>query len=58
MIAVLLYVWAGLFATGSLLTITSVGKPKKPTTGGTAAAIVAVQACVIATLVVAAVRLS
>jgi hypothetical protein len=52
-----LYAIAAFIALGSILTVTSVGKPRKPTTGGIAAAVIVVDAFIIPVLIIAAGRL-
>jgi hypothetical protein len=53
-----LYVIAGWLTLGALLTIGFIGKPRKPTTPGTAAVVVMINAALIVTLVLAARRLA
>jgi hypothetical protein len=52
-----LYILAGWAAAGALLTITAIGKPRKPLQPGTAAFIVAANACWIVLLILAARRI-
>jgi hypothetical protein len=55
--SIALYVVAGWQAIGILLSDGSAGKPRKPTTPGTAALIVAVGAAIITVLVLSALKL-
>lgn len=55
---IVLYAIAGFLALGALLTVGSVGKPRKPTTGGIAAAVIVVDAAIVTLLIIAAGRLS
>lgn len=58
MLTVLLYVIAGWITLGAVTTISLVGKPREPITGGVAAFSVLVQAAIIVTLIFAAVALA
>jgi hypothetical protein len=49
-----LYAIAGFLALGAILTISSVGKPRKPITGRVAAATVVIDGLIIAALLIAA----
>jgi hypothetical protein len=53
-----LYVIAGWLAAGALVSVGTVGKPRKPTTPGAAAVIVILDAALVVTLILAAGRLS
>ncbi len=53
-----LYAIAAFIALGSIATVVNVGKPRKPTTGGVAAAVIVIDAFIIPVLIIAAGRLS
>ena len=55
---IIVYAIAGFLTLGALLTVGNVGKPRKPTTPGTAAAVVVIDAAIVVALVLAAGRLS
>lgn len=55
--SIALYIIAGWIAFSSLVIVSSVGKPRKPVTGGTAALVVALCAIEVAILVIAAAKL-
>jgi hypothetical protein len=56
--SIALYAIAGFLTLGALLTVGNVGKPRQPTSPGTAAAIVVIDAAIVVALVLAAGRLS
>jgi hypothetical protein len=53
-----LYAVAALLAAAALLSVATAGKPRRPLDGGTAAAVVTVNAVLITVLLIAARRLS
>ncbi len=58
MLVVCLYIITGILVFGTLSTVKSVGKPRKPLTGGTAAMVVLINGVFITVFIVAALRLS